>query len=282
MILATTRAGLHRALEKVRGRSLSLGLIPTMGYLHEGHLSLVDETRERADFIAASVFVNPLQFGPGEDLDRYPRDLDRDMALLEARGVDLVFHPSLEEMYPGGNPEVTVDPGPMGSVLCGAYRPGHFRGVLSVVARLFGLFRPRFAAFGQKDYQQAVLIKRMVLDLEMDIQILTGEIVREEDGLAMSSRNVFLTPEAREDALGLFRGLQALGQGFAEGETSSGALKEIFREVLSRHPRLALQYLELVDPETLEPVDPAFPGAVAMAAGYCGLTRLIDNQVLGA
>lgn len=282
MILATTRVGLSRALEDVRGTGRSLGLIPTMGYLHEGHLSLVEQTRERADFIAASIFVNPLQFGQSEDLERYPRNLDRDMALLEARGVDLVFHPSVEEMYPGGDPMVTVDPGPMGSVLCGAYRPGHFRGVLTVVARLFGLFRPQFAAFGQKDFQQVVLIKRMVLDLEMVVQVLTGEIVREEDGLAMSSRNVFLTPEAREDALGLFRGLQALRQAFSEGETSSSALRNIFRKVLRKHPGLALQYLEVVDPATLEPVDPAFSGAMAMVAGHSGLTRLIDNQTLRA
>jgi len=280
MILATTRSGLDEALEKAREDKRTLGLVPTMGYLHRGHLSLVEQIRERADFVAASIFVNPLQFGPGEDLDRYPRDLERDVALLEERGVDLVFHPSVEEMYPGGSPVITVDPGPMGTVLCGAYRPGHFRGVLTVVARLFGLFRPHWAAFGRKDFQQAVLIKRMVADLEMSVRLLLGEIVREEDGLAMSSRNIFLTPEAREDALGLSRGLEAMGRAFAGGETSTEVLKKVFYEVLEHHPGLDLQYLEVVHPETLQPLDPAIPEAVAVVAAHCGHTRLIDNRTL--
>ncbi len=280
MILATTRSALQDALEKVRRQGRSLGLVPTMGYLHEGHLSLVDGVRAQADFVAASIFVNPLQFGPEEDLDRYPQDLERDLRLLQERGVDLVFHPSVAEMYPEEEPRVTVDPGPMGSVLCGAFRPGHFRGVLTVVARLFGLFRPQWAAFGRKDFQQAVLIQRMVRDLELGVNIQVGDIVREDDGLAMSSRNVYLDPQARAHALGLFRGLEAMKQAFAGGTTSVEALNRVFREVKDRHPGLALQYLEVVHPESLEPMDPAFPGSVAVVAGHCGSTRLIDNQIL--
>lgn len=280
MILTTTRAGLGQVLEGVHGEGRSLALVPTMGYLHEGHLSLVDRVRERADVVAASIFVNPLQFGPGEDLDRYPRDLDRDLSLLEARGTDLVFHPPVEEMYPEGNPQVTVDPGPMADGLCGAFRPGHFRGVLTVVARLLGLFRPRWAIFGRKDFQQAVLIKRMVLDLELGVEVLLGDIIREADGLAMSSRNVFLGSGEREQALGLFRGLKAVQGAFSSGVTSRDGLRAAFRKVLDRHEGLDLQYMEIVDPDTLKAVDPAFPGAVTAVAGTCGSTRLIDNLTL--
>jgi len=253
-----------------------------MGYLHEGHLSLVDLARARAEFLTASIFVNPLQFGAGEDLNRYPSDLERDLALLEARGVDLVFHPSLEEMYPGGDPEVTVDPGSMGTVLCGAFRPGHFGGVLTVVARLFGLFRPDVAAFGRKDFQQAVLLRRMVRDLEMKVEVLLGEIIREEDGLAMSSRNVFLTPSERADALGIRKGLLAVEGAFLAGTTSADALQRILMDEMERHPGLAFQYGEVVHPERLEPVGFASPGSVVAVAAHCGSTRLIDNQILGA
>jgi pantoate--beta-alanine ligase len=251
-----------------------------MGYLHEGHLSLVDLARQNADFVAASVFVNPLQFGAGEDLDRYPRDLDRDLALLEARGTDVVFHPSVEEMYPGGDPLVTVDPGPMGDLLCGAYRQGHFRGVLTVVARLFGILRPRVAVFGQKDYQQGVLIRRMVRDLEMDVDVLLGPVVREPDGLAMSSRNVFLSRNVRSDALGLRQGLLAVQEAFSGGQTSHAALQTRLRATVSRRPGLQLQYGEIVDPVSLRPVDPVPTGAVVAVAALCGPTRLIDNHIL--
>ena len=280
MILARTRAELAEVLEAPRGGDARIGLVPTMGYLHEGHLSLVDLARQNADFVAASIFVNPLQFGAGEDLDRYPRDVDRDLALLEARGTDVVFHPSVEEMYPGGDPLVTVDPGPMGDLLCGAYRPGHFRGVLTVVARLFGILRPRVAVFGQKDYQQGVLIKRMVRDLEMDVDVLQGPVVREPDGLAMSSRNVFLSRSLRSDALGLHQGLLAVQEAFSGGQTSHAALQTRLRTTVSRRPGLQLQYGEIVDPLSLRPVDPVPAGAVVAVAALCGPTRLIDNQIL--
>lgn len=280
MILATTRKDLGDALASARKRGGRIGLVPTMGYLHEGHLSLVDLARERSDLLAVSIFVNPLQFGPTEDLDRYPRDLERDLPLLRGRGVDLVFCPSVGEMYPDGHPRIVVDPGPMGRRLCGRYRPGHFSGVLTVVARLFGLFRPRIVVFGQKDYQQATLIRRMVRDLEMDVDVLLGSIVREPDGLALSSRNVFLSPEERADAPGLRRGLLEVQRVFEGGTRARDALEVVLAEVVGDHDLLSLQYGEVVHPDSLEPVEMAVPGSVVAAAAHCGGTRLIDNHIL--
>ena len=252
-----------------------------MGSLHEGHLSLVDVARNTSDFAAVSIFVNPLQFGEGEDLDRYPRDLQRDLDLLAPRGVDLVFAPDVAEMYPAGEPVVTVNPGPAAGRLCGAYRPGHFEGVLTVVARLFGLFRPDTAVFGQKDFQQSVLIRRMVQDLELGVDIKVAPVVREEDGLALSSRNVFLSPEERAEAVGLYRSLEAVRDAFRGGTVSGPELTRILSMTLERHPRLRLQYGEVVDPESLVPVDTAKAGSVVVVAAHCGDTRLIDNQILG-
>lgn len=280
MILARTREELAGALETPRGPGARIGLVPTMGYLHDGHLSLVDLARTSADFVAVSVFVNPLQFGAGEDLDQYPRDMERDLALLESRGADLVFHPSVEEMYPGGDPVVTVDPGQMGDLLCGAFRPGHFRGVLTVVARLIGLFRPSVAVFGRKDFQQGVLIERMVQDLALGVEIRLGPVVREPDGLAMSSRNIFLSDALRVDALGLHRGLMDVQEAFSAGQRSHAALQARLRATVSRRPGLQLQYGEVVDPVSLLPIDPVPSGAVVAVAALCGPTRLIDNHIL--
>ena len=268
------------ALETPRAGSLAVGLVPTMGYLHEGHLSLVDRAREESDFLAVSVFVNPLQFGPEEDLDRYPRDLDQDLKLLRERDVDLVFAPSVQEMYPGGEPQIVVDPGPLGGKLCGLHRPRHFGGVLTVVARLFGLFRPSVAVFGQKDYQQATLIKRMVLDLEMGVEIVTAPIVREDDGVAMSSRNVLLSEGERVEAAGLNRGLLEVQRLYEAGERSGERLRAALHEVVAGFPLLRLQYGEIVDPDTLDPVAEISNGAVAVLAAHCGETRLIDNHLL--
>ena len=257
-----------------------MSLVPTMGFLHEGHLSLVDLARESSDFLVVSIFVNPIQFGPEEDLELYPRDQDRDLGLLHDRGADLVFFPSVEEMYPNGEPQVVVDPGSMGQRLCGKYRPGHFRGVLTVVARLFGVIRPQVAVFGQKDYQQSVLVRRMVRDLEMGVEIALGPILREEDGLALSSRNVFLSEDQRADAIGLRRGLQAVQRAFEKGNRSGTELRGVlFREV-AKHPLVQLQYGEIVHPESLEPTEAVMPGAVGAVAAQCGRTRLIDNHIL--
>ncbi len=281
MIVAHTRRELSEALDRLRGNGRTLALVPTMGFLHEGHLSLVDRAGELADVVAVSVFVNPLQFGPGEDLASYPRDEERDLRLLEGRGAALVFVPAVDEMYPAGEPRVTVSPGALAERLCGAYRPGHFRGVLTVVAKLFGLVRPDVAVFGRKDFQQAVLIRRMVRDLDLRVRVETAPIVREPDGLALSSRNVYLSPAERAQAPGLRAGLSAAAAAFAGGERSAEALlRAVVREIEAR-PLLRLQYAELVHPESLEPVDPAFDGAVVALAAFCGRTRLIDNTALG-
>lgn len=280
MIVTRTRRELREAIAAHRGGGGRWALVPTMGYLHEGHLSLVEVGATEADAVAVSVFVNPLQFGPGEDLATYPRDEERDLRLLEERGATLAFLPPVEEMYPGGPPVVTVDPGPMGARLCGAYRPGHFAGVLTVVAKLFGLFRPDVAVFGRKDFQQAVLIRRMVTDLELGVDVRTAPVVREPDGLAMSSRNSYLSPEERAQAPGIHRGLQAARERFRSGVDDPEALLEAYREVLVEHPLLRGQYAEVVHPETLEPVSRAGPGDVIAVAAFCGSTRLIDNLEL--
>jgi len=279
--VARTRVELAAALARLRAGGRTLGLVPTMGFLHEGHLSLVDRAAALADQVVVSVFVNPLQFGPSEDLAAYPRDEARDFSLLEERGVSLVFAPSSDEMYPGGDPVATVSPGALERRLCGAFRPGHFRGVLTVVAKLFGLVRPDVSVFGRKDFQQAVLIRRMVEDLELGVRVETGPIVREPDGLAMSSRNVFLEPEERSQALGLHAGLRAAERLWAAGETRCHRLVDEVRRAVAERPLLALQYAEAVDPLTLESRDEALPRTVLAVAAFCGTTRLIDNAELG-
>ncbi len=252
-----------------------------MGFLHEGHLSLVDRAGTLAEHVAVSIFVNPLQFGPAEDFDQYPRNEARDLELLEERGTELVFIPTTEEMYPAGEPLVTVDPGTLSEHLCGAYRPGHFRGVLTVVAKLFGLVRPDAAVFGRKDFQQAVLIRRMVSDLDLGVEVVTGSIVREPDGLALSSRNSYLSPEERAQASAIRAGLSAAVELFGQGERGAARLLDAVRGEIEARPLLRLQYAELVHPDALASVDPAFEGAVLAVAAFCGATRLIDNAVLG-
>jgi len=284
MRTVTTRSELRAAVAAARGRGARIGLVPTMGYLHQGHLSLVDAARAAAGpqaFIVMSLFVNPLQFGAGEDLERYPRDLPRDAALAAGRGVDLLFAPTVDQMYPAGEPQVQVVPGDMADRLCGAFRPGHFRGVLTVVAKLFNLVGPDLAAFGRKDFQQAVLVRRMVRELDFPVEIVMGPTAREADGLALSSRNIYLAPADREAALALFRALSAARDVFALGQTDPGHLLTAARDVLDAEPRVKLQYLELVDPESLDPVQTADARSVMALAAYLGPTRLIDNVVLG-
>jgi pantoate--beta-alanine ligase len=281
-----SRGELARALAEIRGRGETLGLVPTMGYLHPGHLSLLDRARSLADRTALSIFVNPLQFAPGEDLDRYPRDEARDLALAGERGAHLAFAPSVEEMYPHGTPFVRVDPGPLGDRLCGLHRPGHFEGVLTVVARLFGLFRPDVAVFGRKDFQQAVLVRRMVQDLELGVQVEVAPLMREADGLAMSSRNAYLSPEERRAAPALFQGLQAAEAAFRAGDRAGESLADRVRTRLREEPHFRLEYVEVVDPETLESRagagEAVRDGDVLAVAAWLGATRLIDNRVLGA
>ncbi len=280
--LVRTRAELAEAMARLREGGRRVALVPTMGALHEGHLALLDQGREGADAVAISIFVNPLQFGPGEDLDRYPRTLERDLALAGERGAVLAFAPDRDEMYPGGDPQVQVTPGPMGDRLCGAFRPGHFQGVLTVVARLFGLFRPAVALFGRKDLQQSLLVRRMVTDLELGVEVVTAPTVREADGLALSSRNAYLTPPERTEAAGLFRALTAADTAFREGERDPDRLRAVAVETLSRYPLLRLQYAEVVEPERLETPSEAAPGHHLALAAHLGSTRLIDNVALGA
>ena len=263
------------------GTGKRFGLVPTMGALHEGHLSLVRAAKAQCDEVAVSLFVNPLQFGPGEDLAKYPRDLARDRELLEKEGVDFLFSPAVEEMYPpGGVTYVTVEG--LSDKLCGASRPGHFRGVTTVVSKLFHIVEPDLAFFGQKDAAQVAIIKRMVRDQNIPVQVVTCPIVREPDGLAMSSRNVYLDPQQRKFALVLYRSLQIVQQRFEQGEHETRKLIEAGRQVFGEDPTVRLDYLQIVDPEKLHPLDNVSRPALVAVAALLGHTRLIDNVVLAA
>jgi len=272
--LAEMRAWSHA--ERARGRKI--GLVPTMGFLHEGHLRLVDRAKELADRVVLSIFVNPLQFGPKEDFTKYPRDLARDRQLAEERGVDCVFVPEGSEMYPV-EPVARVTAGAAADTLEGAARPGHFGGVLTVVAKLFHLVAPDVAIFGRKDFQQATLVKRMVQDLDFAITIDVLPTVRELDGLALSSRNSYLNPDQRRSALALSRTLRTVEQTWRSGEADPAALQRRGMEQL-RAPGVEPEYLALVD-EDLQPVARATARTVAVLAARVGATRLIDNVVLG-
>jgi pantoate--beta-alanine ligase len=269
-----------RALSRAARASRSrLGLVPTMGALHEGHLSLIRAAKSKSDVVAASIFVNPIQFGPNEDFARYPRDLDRDLALLEREGVDVVFVPSVEEMYPQQSVTwVTVEG--LSERLCGKSRPGHFRGVATVVAKLFNIVEPDLAFFGQKDAAQVAVIRRMVRDLNMSVAIEVCPIVREPDGLALSSRNAYLTPEQRKDALVLFRALTRGRELYDGGERNPAALIEAAKKVLVGSPAVRLDYFEIIDPDELTPLETIIHPALVAVAAFVGNTRLIDNIVL--
>jgi len=262
--------------ERARGRRI--GFVPTMGFLHEGHLRLVDRAKERADRVALSIFVNPLQFGPKEDLTKYPRDLARDRTLALERGVDCLFVPDVQAMYPV-EPLVRVAPGPMADTLEGAARPGHFAGVLTVVAKLFHLVEPDLAVFGRKDFQQAMLVRRMAADLDFGLEIDVAPTVRELDGLALSSRNSFLSGDERRAALALSRALRAVEQAWRSGEADPKLLQRRGMEVL-KAPGVTPGYLELAD-QQMRPVARADARTVVVVAAKVGATRLIDNVILG-
>jgi pantoate--beta-alanine ligase len=256
-----------------------LGLVPTMGYLHEGHLSLARAARSDCASVAASIFVNPRQFGPNEDLARYPRDLPRDLALLHEVGVDLVWTPGEEDMYPPGYQTwVTVDE--VSKPLEGSMRPGHFRGVATVVAKLFNAVQPQRAYFGQKDAQQVAVIRRMAADLNLPVEIVVCPIVREPDGLAMSSRNVYLDPAERQAALALSRGLTAARRAFEGGERQASRLREIMDQVIDAEPLARRQYTSCAHPLTMQELEGPVESALLSMAVYIGKTRLIDNTVL--
>src|SRR5271157_5825498 len=250
-----------------------------LGALHEGHLSLVRAAKSQCDVTAVSIFVNPLQFGPLEDLDKYPRTLERDTDLLRGLGVDLVFIPSVAEMYPAGA-KTYIEVSDLSSKLDGGSRPGHFRGVSTVVCKLFEIVRPDRAYFGQKDAAQVALLRKMVRDLDMDVEIVVCPIVREADGLAMSSRNAYLSPEQRKQALVLNRSLRQVKSAVDAGERSAQKLAEIGARVIASEPAVKLDCFAIVDPDTLEPVYQISQGTLVAVAAWVGTTRLIDNIVL--
>ena len=259
--------------------SLTLGLVPTMGALHDGHLSLVRAANARCKVVAASIFVNPTQFGPSEDFAKYPRSFESDCAALEKEGVDVLFAPTAEEMYPKGETTwVTVEG--LSERLDGHSRPGHFRGVTTVVSKLFHIIEPNAAFFGQKDAAQLAVIRHMVRDLNFPVEVVGCPIVREPDGLAMSSRNVYLSSEERERALVLHRSLGYAEREFHAGERGAAQLSKTARKIIADEPQIRLDYLEIVDPETLEPVAHIAKPALVAVAAYVGPTRLIDNVVL--
>ena len=256
-----------------------VGLVPTMGYLHEGHLSLVRRARKECDHVVVSIFVNPTQFGPKEDLSKYPRDLDRDLSLLNPLGVDLIWMPTAEIMYPPGF-QTWVEVETITQPLEGTSRPGHFRGVTTVVAKLFNAVQPHSAYFGQKDAQQAAVIRQMARDLNFPIEIVICPIVREPDGLAMSSRNVYLEPEQRKAATVLSRALQAAKEAYEEGERDADTLRGKMKEVLASEPLANVQYVSCADYDTLKELNTVTGKALLSMAVFIGKTRLIDNIVL--
>ena len=256
-----------------------LGFVPTMGALHAGHISLVRAARQQCDAVAVSIFVNPTQFGPKEDFSKYPRTFERDRELLEAEGVAILFAPSTEEMYPPGTTTFVTVEG-LSEKLCGRSRPGHFRGVATVVAKLFNIVEPDLAFFGQKDSAQAVIIRRMVRDLAFDVEIVVCPIVREPDGLALSSRNAYLDPRQRKQATALYRSLMRVQTLVDGGESDSARLIAAALEVFKEEPEVRLDYFEIVDRETLDPVADISRGALVAVAAFVGATRLIDNIVL--
>jgi pantoate--beta-alanine ligase len=276
MIVEPTIAGVRRWRVATGG---SVGLVPTMGYLHAGHVSLVERARAETERVAVSIFVNPAQFGPREDLSSYPRDLDSDLRLLEAAGVELVFTPAAGTIYPPGF-DSWVEPGAIAELLEGKSRPGHFRGVCTVVLKLFNIVAPQRAYFGRKDAQQLRVIRKMVRDLDLPIEIVPMPIVRELDGLAMSSRNAYLDAEERSAALVLSRALRHAADLFARGVDDADALRTAVQYEIAVEPRVALEYVSVADGETLEEQAQAGPGTLVSLAARVGRTRLIDNLEL--
>jgi pantoate--beta-alanine ligase len=280
MRTVTTIAGMKAAVAEMRGKRRTIGFVPTMGYLHEGHLSLVRECRKRADITVVSIFVNPLQFGPHEDFRQYPRDPERDAVLLEKESVDILFLPENREMYPEGY-GTSVEVAGLQEKLCGRSRPGHFKGVATVVLKLFNIVGPDYAFFGQKDAQQVVILQRMVEDLNADVDIRAMPIIRDPDGLAMSSRNAYLSPKERGAALVLSKSLDEAHRMFEKGERAAGPIRERISNTIAAEPLSRIDYIEIIDPSSLEPVERIDGEALVALAVYVGKTRLIDNTTLG-
>lgn len=276
MKLVRTISEVREEVGRARAGGLRIGLVPTMGFLHEGHLSLLDRCREFADYVVMSIYVNPLQFGPAEDFDRYPRDLERDLAAAEARGVALVFAPDDRELYPVPI-SVVVTPRRLADRLCGLSRPGHFEGVLTVVCKLFTIVQPDVGVFGQKDFQQAVLIEKMVADLNLPVRVEVAPTIREPDGLAMSSRNEYLSPEERQRALSISQALAAAVAAYRSGQREAAELRADILHTLEAAGGVDVEYVEIVSASGLEPVGRAGDDAVVAVAALVGKTRLIDN-----
>jgi pantoate--beta-alanine ligase len=279
MQLFETVVSLRQYLTMQRAAGRRIGFVPTMGYLHDGHLSLVRAAQQECDVVVLSIFVNPRQFGPREDFTTYPQALDRDVRLAQEAGVNAVFTPAMAEIYPPGfNTEVMVHE--LTAPLCGASRPGHFTGVTTVVAKLFNIVAPDRAYFGQKDYQQAVVIQKMVADLHMPLAVVICPIVRETDGLAMSSRNAYLSTAERQAALVLWRALQLAAEQLAHGERHGGHLAGVLRQYIATEPRARIDYVAVCDPHTLHEVEELSGTVLVALAVYIGQTRLIDNSLL--
>src|SRR5258706_2629880 len=279
MKICNTIEDMRVACRAARAGGKRLGFVPTMGALHDGHLSLVRAARASCDVVAASIFVNPTQFGPNEDLAKYPRTFERDRYLLKKEGVELLFVPSVEEMYPGG--AVTwVTVGDLSDKLDGRSRPGHFRGVTTVVAKLFHIIEPDAAFFGQKDAAQVAIIRRMVADLKMPVEIVACPIVRDADGLAMSSRNAYLDPQQRQQALVLHRALMGVKAFWEAGERHAGRLAAAGRQEIAAEKAVRLDYFEIVDPDSLDSVEHVAKVALVAVSAFVGPTRLIDNLLL--
>lgn len=279
MQILTTIGDFRSGREKIRSAG-SLGFVPTMGYLHDGHLELVRHARVANRTVAVSIFVNPTQFGPAEDILTYPRDVERDRLLLEEVGCDLLFYPAVEEMYPPDGADIHVVPGKLAAVLEGASRPGHFRGVATVVAKLFNIVQPERAYFGQKDGQQLAIIRRMVRDLDFPVEIVAVPTVREPDGLAISSRNTYLNPRERSAATALYRALLHAQELHLEGERDAGVLRAAVFDILAAEPLAAVDYVSVTHPETLEEMVVVDSDAMVSLAVRIGRTRLIDNVLL--
>jgi pantoate--beta-alanine ligase len=281
MRTATTIAEIRAWVRKARAAGKTIGFVPTMGALHAGHISLIEAAAKRCDYVVVSIFVNPTQFGPGEDFEKYPRPLDQDLAMCEQHGVDAVFAPSRTEMYPRDNLTwVTVEK--VSEPLCGRFRPGHFRGVATVCAKLFNIVGADLAFFGQKDAQQVAVIQRMVADLNLPLEIVVCPTVREPDGLAMSSRNQYLSPQARKEATVIYRSLQRSAELIRAGEVDAARIADEMRGVLRQVPALRVEYASLVDAESLEDLQQVKGRVLVAVAARLGSTRLIDNIVVDA
>ena len=279
MVIVRDPEKLQSLMDRARQKGLQIGFVPTMGYLHEGHASLIRAAREQSDIVVLSIFVNPTQFGPSEDLDKYPRDMERDEKIAMAEGVDYIYYPEADTMYDQGyQTYVTVEE--LARSHCGASRPVHFRGVATVCAKLFNIVLPHRAFFGRKDYQQCAVIKRMVKDLNMNLEIVVLPTVRESDGLAMSSRNAYLSAGQRKQALCLHEALELAGKMARSGETDARKIVAAMTRRIEKAPEARIDYVSVADPDSLEELDTIAESAVALLAVFAGKTRLIDNEIL--